>query len=99
MKVSGGAKDSLSSVLLSASGQAIISQNPVTTSVTAASDSSDDYQVSGDSLWLDDAQNELSESSDIDMDKVESIKQALSQGNLDLDPKVLTQAILEMHRG
>ena len=40
----------------------------------------------------------LSTTSDVDMDKVNQIRQAISEGRLELDMDALSQAIVDMHR-
>jgi negative regulator of flagellin synthesis FlgM len=40
----------------------------------------------------------LAQSSDVDMDKVNKIRQAISDGQLSLDPEKLAEAVLDMHR-
>ena len=72
---------------------------PAAPRVSSTTNSSDDYQASDVAQWLDEAGAALDDSSDIDMARVDSIRQALSEGQLSLDPQALSQAILEMHRG
>ncbi len=57
-----------------------------------------DYQPSADALWLDQVQSAMAETDEVDMDKVQTIRQSLADGQLDLDLTTLSQAILEMHR-
>lgn len=40
----------------------------------------------------------LAQSSDVDMAKVNEIRQAISEGQLDLDPQVLAAAVMDLHR-
>jgi flagellar biosynthesis anti-sigma factor FlgM len=47
---------------------------------------------------LNQAKTLLTSTSDIDMDKVSAIRQALAEGNLPLDMDALSNAIMEMHR-
>lgn len=44
------------------------------------------------------ARVELASTSDVDMEKVNQIRQAISEGRLELDMDALSQAILDMHR-
>ncbi|WDE08440.1 flagellar biosynthesis anti-sigma factor FlgM [Thalassomonas viridans] len=45
-----------------------------------------------------DINNKLSSASDVDMEKVNQVRELIAQGNLSLDLDVLSDAILEMHR-
>ncbi|WP_115719449.1 flagellar biosynthesis anti-sigma factor FlgM [Gallaecimonas mangrovi] len=40
----------------------------------------------------------LSNASDVDMDKVNQLRQAIAEGKIDLDPQKLAEAIIAMHR-
>lgn len=40
----------------------------------------------------------LAQSSDVDMDKVNQVRHAISEGKLSLDPDVLARAVMELHR-
>lgn len=59
---------------------------------------SPESSVSRDALWLDAAQQELATTSDVDMEKVQQLQQAIAKGELVLDTQALSEAILEMHR-
>lgn len=98
MKISGGAKESLSGLLLETTNQVVVSAAPTTTKAQSAQDTAE-FQASDDSLWLDEAEAALAETSDTDMSKVDSIRQAISDGSISVDLDVLSQAIVEMHRG
>lgn len=99
MKISGEDKSSLSSLMVTSTGQMVVSPVTSVRSVSSTTNSSDDYQASDVAQWLEEAGAALDDSSDIDMARVDSIRQALSEGQLSLDPQALSQAILEMHRG
>ncbi|WP_281560380.1 flagellar biosynthesis anti-sigma factor FlgM [Thalassomonas sp. RHCl1] len=45
-----------------------------------------------------DINNQLASSSDVDMEKVNQVRELIAEGNLTLDVDVLSDAILEMHR-
>lgn len=45
-----------------------------------------------------DINNKLSSASDVDMEKVNQVRELIAEGNLSLDLDVLSDAILEMHR-
>ncbi|CAM3868401.1 Anti-sigma-28 factor, FlgM [Vibrio aerogenes CECT 7868] len=45
------------------------------------------------------AQAEISSLPDVDMAKVEQVRQALSRGELSLDTKALSQALMKFHTG
>ena len=47
---------------------------------------------------LNQAKSLLASTSDVDMDKVAAMKQAIAEGKLPLDMEALGSAILEMHR-
>ncbi|MGN4998619.1 flagellar biosynthesis anti-sigma factor FlgM [Aeromonas sp. 80P] len=42
--------------------------------------------------------SQLATTSDVDMDKVNEIRKAISEGKLEIDLDALGQAILDMHR-
>ncbi|MGL5949674.1 MAG: flagellar biosynthesis anti-sigma factor FlgM [Aeromonas sp.] len=44
------------------------------------------------------ARTQLASTSDVDMDRVNEIRSAISEGRLNLDMDALSQAILDMHR-
>ncbi|MCE9846590.1 flagellar biosynthesis anti-sigma factor FlgM [Aeromonas allosaccharophila] len=44
------------------------------------------------------ARSQLATTSDVDMDKVNEIRKAISEGKLEIDLDALGQAILDMHR-
>lgn len=98
MKISGGAKESLNGLLLETTNQVVVTAAPTTTKAQSEQEAAE-FQASDDSLWLDDAQAALADTSDIDMSKVDSIRQAISDGSISVDLDVLSQAIVEMHRG
>jgi len=50
----------------------------------------------GDNFF--DINNKLSSASDVDMEKVNQVRELIAQGNLSLDLDVLSDAILDMHR-
>ncbi|MBY6185920.1 flagellar biosynthesis anti-sigma factor FlgM [Marinobacter hydrocarbonoclasticus] len=52
---------------------------------------SDDWQL------LEQAEQELAGLSDVDMDKVNALRSALSEGRFDLDLNELAQSMLEQH--
>lgn len=45
-----------------------------------------------------DINNKIASSSDVDMEKVNRVRELITQGNLTLDLDALSDAILEMHR-
>ncbi|MEJ2765292.1 flagellar biosynthesis anti-sigma factor FlgM [Photobacterium sp. MCCC 1A19761] len=55
--------------------------------------------VSVNTRMIDQAQSELSTLPDIDLAKVESVKQALARGELNLDIKALAGAVMRFHTG
>lgn len=56
-------------------------------------------QVSVDTQLIAKAQDTLGQMPDVDMAKVESVKQALSRGELDLDISALSGALMRFHTG
>lgn len=57
-----------------------------------------DAQISTTAQFVNQARAELATTSDVDMDKVNRIRQAISEGKLELDMDALGRAILDMHR-
>lgn len=55
--------------------------------------------VSVNTQMIDQAQSELSTLPDVDMAKVESVKQALARGELNLDITALAGAVMRFHTG
>ena len=55
--------------------------------------------ISYDSTLIADAQDDLSNMSDVDMALVESIRSELQDGSFKLSPSDLAASILEFHRG
>lgn len=56
-------------------------------------------QVSVDSQVVAKAQDTLAQLPDVDMAKVESVKQALARGELELDISALSSALMRFHTG
>ena len=56
-------------------------------------------QVSVDTQLVAKAQDTLAQLPDVDMAKVESVKQALARGELDLDISALSSALMRFHTG
>ncbi len=48
---------------------------------------------------IDRAQAEMKSLSDVDMEKVEQVRNALARGELSLDTKALSKAIMQFHTG
>lgn len=57
-----------------------------------------DAQISTTAQFVNQARSQLATTSDVDMEKVNQIRQAISDGKLELDMDALSQAILDMHR-
>ncbi|MGL5813087.1 flagellar biosynthesis anti-sigma factor FlgM [Aeromonas sp.] len=57
-----------------------------------------DAQISTRAHSINQARAELASTPDVDMEKVNQIRQAISEGKLELDMDALGQAILDMHR-
>ena len=57
-----------------------------------------DAQISSRTHSINQARAQLASTSDVDMTKVNQIRQAISEGKLELDMDALSQAILDMHR-
>ncbi|MGY3894368.1 flagellar biosynthesis anti-sigma factor FlgM [Aeromonas enterica] len=57
-----------------------------------------DAQISATTQFVNQARSQLATTSDVDMEKVNQIRQAISDGKLELDMDALSQAILDMHR-
>lgn len=57
-----------------------------------------DAQISSTAQVVNQARAQLATTSDVDMEKVNRIRQAISEGKLELDMDALGQAILDMHR-
>lgn len=55
-------------------------------------------RISATAQTINQARVELASTSDVDMEKVNQIRQAISEGRLELDMDALSQAILDMHR-
>lgn len=104
MNISGDSNAPLNSTLLTQSSQPgairIYDAEQTTSAVTHRQSEEDaDYSVSADAVWLSEAQESLADLSDVDLDKVAELKQAIENGQLPLDVEALSQAIVEMHRG
>lgn len=57
-----------------------------------------DARISATAQTINQARAELASTSDVDMEKVNQIRQAIAEGRLELDMDALGQAILDMHR-
>lgn len=57
-----------------------------------------DARISTTTQTINQARSQLASTSDVDMEKVNQIRQAISEGKLELDMDALSQAILDMHR-
>lgn len=57
-----------------------------------------DALISSTAQSINQARSQLASTSDVDMEKVNQIRQAISEGRLELDMDALSQAILDMHR-
>ena len=57
-----------------------------------------DARISTTAQTINQARSQLASTSDVDMEKVNQIRQAISEGKLELDMDSLSQAILDMHR-
>jgi negative regulator of flagellin synthesis FlgM len=57
-----------------------------------------DAQISTTAQFVKQARSQLATTSDVDMEKVNQIRQAISDGKLELDMDALSQAIMDMHR-
>lgn len=44
------------------------------------------------------ARKALQESTDVDMDKVQRVREAIARGELVLDPTVLAEAVVDLHK-
>lgn len=99
MKITQDAQNFTSSALSSsANSRPIASEETVASTPTPSSYQSPESSVSSDALWLDAAEQELATTSDVDLEKVQQLQQAIANGDLVLDTKALSEAILEMHR-
>ncbi|PKF51207.1 flagellar biosynthesis anti-sigma factor FlgM [Enterovibrio nigricans] len=56
-------------------------------------------QVNVNTAAIEQAQKDLSSLADIDMAKVEAVRSALHRGELNLDMKALSQAVMMFHTG
>jgi negative regulator of flagellin synthesis FlgM len=59
---------------------------------------SGEARISSTAQSVANARSQLATTSDVDMDKVNEIRNALSEGKLEIDLDALGQAILDMHR-
>ncbi|MDO6705550.1 flagellar biosynthesis anti-sigma factor FlgM [Photobacterium sp. 1_MG-2023] len=66
---------------------------------TAGKSKSLEPVISTSNQVIAEAQKELAELPEIDMEKVAAVKQALAKGDLKLDVETLSSAILEFHTG
>jgi len=99
MKITQDAHDFTSSALSSSAiTRPTAAQETVASTTTQSSYQTPESGVSSDALWLDAAQQELATTSDVDMEKVQQLQQAIANGELVLDTQALSEAILEMHR-
>ncbi|WP_421201452.1 flagellar biosynthesis anti-sigma factor FlgM [Aeromonas enteropelogenes] len=57
-----------------------------------------DTRISTTAHLVSQARAQLATTSDVDMDKVNQIRQAIRDGKLELDMDALSKAILDMHR-
>lgn len=54
--------------------------------------------ISQETQRLNQARRQLADTPDVDLDKVEQIRNAIAEGNLPLDLDALAKAVVEMHR-
>ncbi len=99
MKITQDAHDFTSSALASSAiTRPAAAQETVASTTTQSRYPTSESGVSSDALWLDASQQELATTSDVDMEKVQQLQQAIANGELVLDTQALSEAILEMHR-
>jgi negative regulator of flagellin synthesis FlgM len=100
MKITNDAHDFTSNALASSSTtrQVVAQDNTLASTTTQSSYQTPESGVSSDALWLNATQQELATTSDVDMEKVQQLQQAIANGELVLDTEALSEAILEMHR-
>ncbi|HDX8360908.1 flagellar biosynthesis anti-sigma factor FlgM [Aeromonas sp. FDAARGOS 1416] len=70
----------------------------VTAKPETKSSQSSEARISSTAQSVANARSQLATTSDIDMDKVNEIRKAISEGKLEIDLDALGQAILDMHR-
>jgi negative regulator of flagellin synthesis FlgM len=70
----------------------------VTTKQETKSAQSSEARISSTAQSVANARSQLATTSDVDMDKVNEIRKAISDGKLEIDLDALGQAILDMHR-
>jgi len=66
---------------------------------TTAAQPTQDAVININTAALDKAQAQLEALPDVDMAKVEQVRNALAKGELALDTKALSQAVLQFHTG
>ena len=54
--------------------------------------------ISQEAQRLAQARQQLADTPDVDLDKIEQIRNAIAEGNLPLDLDALAKAVVEMHR-
>lgn len=67
-------------------------------SQSAATTAPSEAKISGTAQSVAKARTQLSVTADVDMEKVNKIRQSISEGKLELDMEALSQAIMDMHR-
>ncbi|TNH69155.1 MULTISPECIES: flagellar biosynthesis anti-sigma factor FlgM [Aeromonas] len=70
----------------------------VTTKPETRPAQSSEARISSTAQSVANARSQLATTSDVDMDKVNEIRKAISEGKLEIDLDALGQAILDMHR-
>jgi len=75
--------------------QASKTQTETKTSPTTKGEST----INANTAAIDKAQIEMASLADVDLDKVEQVRNALNRGELTLDTKALSQAVLQFHTG
>ncbi|MEV3845012.1 flagellar biosynthesis anti-sigma factor FlgM [Aeromonas veronii] len=70
----------------------------VTTKPETRPAQSSETRISSTAQSVANARSQLATTSDVDMDKVNEIRKAISEGKLEIDLDALGQAILDMHR-
>lgn len=73
-------------------------QEPTNIQTADAQPSRASSSISSAAQSLEQARQAMTSLPDVDMDKVNNIRQALSEGKLELNMDALAQAIIEMHR-
>ncbi len=76
-----------------------LNQKATSPAETASAQKVSESYVNANTAAIEKAQNELAKMPDVDLAKVQQVRLALARGEIGLDSKALSQAVMQFHTG